>query len=73
MVQLSCKQEFQLIRAAREAQAVPVGDDTVGFVTLMRICRDYVSDCYPLVKGEERDKWLIERLNKYRIRFFDKI
>jgi hypothetical protein len=40
----------------------------------MRICRDYVNGYeYPLVVGEARDKWLAERLKKYRIRYLDEI
>ena len=34
------------------------------FITLMRICRDYVDPSrYPVVP--DREKWMIERLNKF--------
>jgi hypothetical protein len=75
MNSLSYKQEMQLINIANSVQmrSTPVGDD-VAFVALMRICRDYVNNGnYPLMQGEKRDKWLIERLKNYRIRFFDRI
>ena len=71
---LTTKQKIQLWEFADKAQmktGSPVGDE-IAFVTLMRICRDYVDKTmYPTVV--DRDAWLIERLKKFRIRFYEKI
>lgn len=70
---LTTKQRLQVLEVADALQKTIIpncGD--VAFITLMRICRDYVDQSrYPAVK--DRESWLIERLNKYRIRFFEKI
>lgn len=74
-MKLSSKQTLQLLAIAQDAQRDTALDlDEVAFVTLMRICRDYVDiKRYPLIKDEKREKWFIDRLNKFRIRFFEKI
>ena len=72
-MKLSSKQTFQLLAIAQDAQRDTALDlDEVAFVTLMRICRDYVDHKrYPAVIA--REKWFLARLNKFRIRFFEKI
>ena len=73
---LTPKQIVQLINIAGNIQnqtSTPVFDE-VAFVTLMRICRDYVTPgLYPAIPDDERDKWFMDRLNKFRVRFFEKI
>lgn len=70
---LTTKQVLQLLRIAQNVQR-GTGLDEVAFVTLMRICRDYVTPgLYPAIPGDERDKWFMDRLNKFRVRFFEKI
>lgn len=72
-MKLSSKQTLQLLAIAQDAQRDTALDlDEVAFVSLMRICRDYVDPSrYPVVS--DREKWFIDRLNKFRIRFFEKI
>lgn len=71
MNELTVKQTLQLYNIARNTQQ-GMGLDELAFITLMRICRDYVDPSrYPVVP--DREKWMIERLNKFRIRFFEKI
>ena len=72
-MKLSSKQTLQLLAIAQDAQRDTALDlDEVAFVTLMRICRDYVDPKrYPAVI--DREKWFLDRLNKFRIRFFEKI
>lgn len=70
---LTAKQAAQLYRIAADTQQ-GTGLDELAFVTLMRICRDYVNpNLYTAIPDEERDKWFEERLKKFRIRFFEKI
>jgi hypothetical protein len=66
---------MQLFHIAENAQGIfRDANDESGFVVLMRICRDYVDDYkMPLLNGENRDKWLAERLTKYRIKYLEKI
>jgi hypothetical protein len=41
---------------------------------LIRICYEYANTCnYPLIEGEKRDRWLIERLKKYRVKYLEDI
>ena len=70
---LTTKQTLHLIRIAENAQrGIGLDLDEVAFVSLMRICRDYVDHRrYPGVI--DRDKWFADRLKKFRIRFFEKI
>ncbi len=71
---LTTKQKFQLLDIADNIQkrAFYKPGDEVAFITLMRICRDYVDKTtYPAIK--DRDTWLLERLKKFRIRFYEKI
>lgn len=71
MKELTAKQIGQLLEIAKNTQQ-GMGIDEIAFITLMRICRDYVDPSrYPFVP--DREKWMIERLNKFRIRFFEKI
>lgn len=70
---LTYKQRQQLIKIANNTQEIHNNDEAAMFVTLMRICRDYVSPLFPLLTDEARDKWLIERLKKYRIKYYEKI
>ena len=73
MRDLTSKQEQQLFAIARNTQQ-GIGLDELAFITLMRICRDYVDQSrYPAITGDRREKWLIDRLNKFRIRFFEAI
>lgn len=44
--------------------------DEIAFITLMRICRDYATS---IAEEPQRDKFLLDRLKKYRIRFYEKI
>ena len=70
---LTTKQRLQLFRITEDVQR-SVCLDELAIITLMRICRDYVDrGRYPTIAGEPRKKWLIERLDKFRIRFFEKI
>lgn len=70
---LTAKQAAQLYKIATDTQR-STGLDELAFITLMRICRDYVTPgYYPAIPDEERDKWLEGRLKKFRIRFFEKI
>jgi hypothetical protein len=67
------KQERQILDFANTLGTRDLSENSA-FVTLMRICRDYVNDYnYPLLKNEDRDRWLAERLQKFRIRYYDKI
>lgn len=70
---LSPKQRLQLINIANNVQEIHNNDEASMFVALMRICRDYVSTAFPLLTDEARDKWFIERLKKYRIKYYEKI
>lgn len=68
---LTTKQTLQLFQIAENTQKT-IALDELAFITLMRICRDYVDpNMYPAMP--DREKWFLDRLNKYRIRFFEKI
>lgn len=68
---LTTKQTLQLLQMAENTQKT-IALDELAFITLMRICRDYVDPSrYPAVC--DREEWFMDRLNKYRIRFFEKI
>ena len=73
---LSNKQVAQLINISSNLQksiGFPVDNDVV-FIVLVRICRDYISpSLYPLIQGEARDKWFLDRLARYRLRYFGQI
>ena len=70
---LTDKQFSQLWTIAQNTQK-SIGLDELAFITLMRICRDYVDrSIYPTISGEQRDKWFLERLDKFRVRFFAKV
>lgn len=71
---LTFKQREQLFELANNVQSLYSTDDSVAFVVLMRICRDYVSKySFPLINGKDRDEWLLERLKNYRIKYIDSI
>ena len=72
---LTGKQLAQLVKIAQGAECrTRQTDESSALVVLIRICRDYATPgYYPALSGESRDKWLIERRQKYRIKFFEKI
>lgn len=75
---LTAKQERQLIRLAEQEatrQKLIRGDEQeTAFIVFIRICRDYLDNSlYPCVIGADREKWLINRLNKYKIKYYEKI
>ena len=74
MSRLTTKQTLQLLKIAENTQnlSIPTDSDSA-FISLMRICRDYVDNVLPLVRDEQRDKMLLERLKKYRIKYIEKI
>lgn len=79
-IELSYKQWEQLQRevekmqiTARKAQQGGQ-EDTIPFLVLMRICRDYADKSYqPLIDEEARDKQLIEKLKRFRIKYFETV
>ena len=73
---LTPKQVGQLCKTAEylQVKGYDYEIDDVLFIEFMRICRDYVTPSrYPLIRYEERKKWLIERLNTFGKRYFGKI
>lgn len=71
---LTNKQRYQLLKIADNVQmgtGSPVGDE-IAFVTLMRICRDYVTR-QSCLRGADEKEWLYKRLEAFRIRFYEKI
>lgn len=69
---LTTKQKLQLLEIADNMPKsifYKPGDE-IAFITLMRICRDYATS---IAEEPQRDKLLIDRLKKYRIRFYEKI
>lgn len=75
---LTAKQERQLIRLAEQEatrQKLMRGDEQeAAFIVFMRICRDYLDNSHcPCIIGADREMWLIERLNKYKIKYYEKI
>lgn len=70
---LTCKQFSQLVTIVQDTQK-STGLEEMAFITLMRICRDYTTpSLYPQLRGADRDRWFMERLGKFRIRFFERI
>lgn len=70
---LTNKQRYQLLKIADNVQmgtGSPVGDE-IAFVTLMRICRDYVTR-QSCLRGADEER-LYKRLEAFRIRFYEKI
>ncbi|HJB85563.1 MAG TPA: hypothetical protein IAA13_08715 [Candidatus Alistipes merdigallinarum] len=69
---LTTKQKLQLLEIADNIQkrAFYKPGDEIAFITLMRICRDYATS---IAEEPQRDKFLLDRLKKYRIRFYEKI
>ena len=75
---LSTKQVIQLLTIAnnleKEIGWTCAGSQNTAFVSLIRICRDYVEFCKrPLAKKEDANRSLLERLDKFYIRYFDKL
>ena len=70
---LTAKQAAQLYRIAADTQQ-GTGLDELAFVTLMRICRDYVNpNLYTAIPDEDRDKWFAEPVEKISDSVFEKI
>lgn len=69
---LTTKQKLQLLEIADNIQkrAFYKPGDEIAFITLMRICKDYATS---IAEEPQRDKFLLDRLKKYRIRFYEKI
>ena len=69
---LTTKQKLQLLEIADNIQkrAFYKPGDEIAFITLMRICRDYATS---IAEEPQRDKFLLDRLKKYRIHFYEKI
>ena len=69
---LTTKQKLQLLEIADNIQkrAFYKPGDEIAFITLMRICRDYATS---IAEEPQRDRLLLDRLKKYRIRFYEKI
>ena len=70
---LTTKQRLQVLKVADSLQKTtrPINED-VAFITLMRICRDYV-DTSRFGGIVDRERWFLDRLNKFRIRFYEDI
>ena len=69
---LTTKQKLQLLEIAdnmKKSIFYKPGDE-IAFITLMRICRDYATS---IAEEPQRDRLLLDRLKKYRIRFYEKI
>ena len=44
------------------------------YIDLIRITSEYVTPgCYPFLIGEHREKWLRDRLEKFRIKYLEVI
>lgn len=75
-MRLSGKQFNQLCNIAEDLQntGYDYKIDDVMFIVFMRICRDYIDKgkC-PVHQGESRKRWLIERLDRFELRYFGKI
>ena len=69
---LTTKQKLQLLEIADNIQkrAFYKPGDEIAFITLMRICRYYATS---IAEEPQRDKFLLDRLKKYRIRLYEKI
>lgn len=75
---LSYKQLYQLVSMACNLESeigwTRAGSSTTAFVSLMRICRDYVEmRKRPLAKKEDMAKVLLERLDKFYTRYFEEL
>ena len=74
---LSYKQKQQLLKIGDNMQnlGLPINDG-VAMTCLMRICRDYVSGGTNMLtaqNAEHRKNELMERLDKFKIKYLDKI
>lgn len=72
---LTGKNYDQLFREVDRLESLCRGNELeTPFVVLMRICRDYVTkDGLQRLSDEDRVKYLTERLDKFRIKYFEKI
>ena len=72
---LTSKQYGQLIREAERMESLCRGNELeTPFVVLMRICRDYVAkDGIQMLSNESKVRYLVERLDKFRIKYFAEI
>ena len=69
------KQYGQFIREAEKMERLCRGNEfETPFVVLMRICRDYVErDGIQMLSDEGKVRYLAERLDRFRIKYFAKI
>ena len=69
------KQYDQLFKEADALERQCRGNELeTPFVVLMRICRDYVTMAgVQMMSDESKVKYLAERLDKFRIKYFEKI
>ncbi|MCD7971371.1 MAG: hypothetical protein LUG18_01715 [Candidatus Azobacteroides sp.] len=71
---MTSKQCQQLTNLVEKYQPFHAPDNQLAFVVLMRICRDYCDpSIYPMMDEEQREQYFLERLKKYKIKFFEKI
>ena len=72
---LTSKQYGQFIREANRLESLCRGNELeTPFVVLMRICRDYVEkDGIQRLSDEGKVRYLAERLDRFRIKYFAKI
>ena len=72
---LTSKQYGQLIREAERMESLCRGNELeTPFVVLMRICRDYVAMAgVQMMSDESRVRYLAERLDRFKVKYFDKI
>lgn len=72
---LTSKQYGQLLREAERMESLCRGNELESpFVVLMRICRDYVTmSGVQMMSDESRVRYLAERLDRFKVKYFDKI
>ena len=72
---LTGKNYDQLFREVDRLESLCRGNELeTPFVVLMRICRDYVTmPGVQMMSDESKVKYLAERLDKFRIKYFEKI
>ena len=72
---LTGKQYGQLLREAERIESLCRGNELESpFVVLMRICRDYVTmSGVQMMSDESKVRYLAERLDRFKVKYFDKI
>ena len=72
---LTGKQYGQLLREAERMESLCRGNELESpFVVLMRICRDYVTmSGVQMMSDESKVRYLAERLDRFKVKYFDKI